>query len=877
MRNLDKHTAEWDDGLVPLVFRKMVSSQNSAEWLVFDGPVSTLWIESLNTVLDDNKKLCLMSGEIIKMSNSMTMIFETDALDNASPATVSRCGMVYLSPSEVGWQSILQTFFLHRFPAKYQCNVGDMQFLKLLVPSVVTVALVSKIPDLEKLDPDAVRLQLYASFLNMWEAFIRSFIREDRSDKKTKDEMAEVLENAAFFALIYSIGGVLNYESQIKFSTRFRSSLPHKFQDSIPHEGSVFDYCYDVASMSWERWEGVLSRTSEADVPTSTVLSNQLFVPTVDTVRASYIVRFLLEAQRHVLLSGETGTGKSVLLSKILRQWKSRASFGQEDSEEDVDADNRDLIKFGFSFSSSPSQVKDNIERGLVIVGRDITSDAPGIKTFKAVFQAPKGTKRSEIQDLDAPSASCVVCIDDINLPAKEEGAQPSVEVIREWMDHSKWYICTPQEMISVTTSGILFVGAMGHPGGGRSQISQRVSRHFQMLTVHLDEISQTRIFTTLMQSHFKGHPTSIAFVPLLVDCSVKLYAALVQNLRPTPLKSHYTFNLRDLCSVFRGIFSVPSENIDATIEGVTNLARLWSHETVRVFHDRLVDEPDRVLFFELLQLTTQSCCCKESPPIESENGTDTAPPECPFPCSPRRLTDQTILANFFAGPECRKSELASVIWGRFPLDGARDPDYAFIGSHRYNQLLDLLRGTESSVESELTHGALILHHYAVSHIARISRVLSQERGNALLIGMGGNGRRSLAKLSARVAGQSLFQIKNEGNYGLAEWQDDLKHALKIAGESETSNLMFLIDGSSIEHDFILEDLSALLNGNFDFFDYEEKSIINEKILAEMEELTKADGALDSRRKQQLQSINYSLLTCGTAQASTSPFPPIRD
>jgi hypothetical protein len=38
-RNLDKHTAEWDDGLVPLVFRKMVSSQNSAEWLVFDGPV----------------------------------------------------------------------------------------------------------------------------------------------------------------------------------------------------------------------------------------------------------------------------------------------------------------------------------------------------------------------------------------------------------------------------------------------------------------------------------------------------------------------------------------------------------------------------------------------------------------------------------------------------------------------------------------------------------------------------------------------------------------------------------------------------------------------------------------------------------------------
>ena len=179
---------------------------------MLDGPVDTLWIENLNTVLDDNKKLCLISGEIIKLTQSMTMMFEVEDLQEASPATVSRCGMVYVTPEKLGWEP-LKSEWISTLPAGMKADGLEAMYSDLItafVPGIMQFLFGKEQSQEEDLRLEGLKPVLavsknwlFRSFLNLFESLLfDKDTRESYLEKETElKEKAEINEKKRVMTL----------------------------------------------------------------------------------------------------------------------------------------------------------------------------------------------------------------------------------------------------------------------------------------------------------------------------------------------------------------------------------------------------------------------------------------------------------------------------------------------------------------------------------------------------------------------------------------------------------------------------------------------------------------------------------------------------
>nr|CCA18047.1 PREDICTED: dynein heavy chain 7 putative [Albugo laibachii Nc14] len=739
--SFDANTHEWSDGVLASIYRECARdlSLDMNHWVMFDGPVDAVWIENMNTVLDDNKKLCLMSGEIIKMTERMRMMFETDDLEQASPATVSRVGMIYVEKNAVGIESLIQIWLQTRLPASLKPAKESIRksFSSLVPPLLYFVENHCIVPI------SVSSMELCASLLRLFECLI--------ADANSENFGHFVLENLFLQSIIWSIGIVLEEASRVQFDHYIRelvsgsiSALSFGFHDKflakhpvyelnasrtaslLPQEGSVYDYHFDIESAGWVPWV-TSSEISEFVIPRESFFTS-ILVPTIDTKRHSWILSTLLEHHHHILCTGETGTGKSVSIQQKLREASTQAFTS---------------IYINFSAQTSASQTQDLIESKLD-------------KRRKGVLGPRVGSH-------------CVVFVDDLNMPAKEVyGAQPPIELLRQVMDHSGWY--NRKDTLFTQLVDVQFIAAMGPPGGGRSRITQRCARHFHLIHfLPFDKTCLSVIFSHIAAwwlAPFDQVVTSQA--DGIVQATLEIYHRIASSLLPTPARSHYTFNLRDLSKVFQGI----SQGTPQTVHDVDDLIRLWSHECLRVFSDRLINGQDRRWFYKAMEETVSKCFHLEYQAVLGSNRT--------------------------------------LLYGNFSSESDERKTYVDLSDRQLVQ-----RMMEASLEeynaTKSSRMGLVLFQNAIEHIARISRIIHQPYGHALVVGMGGSGRRSLTILASYMAKYQLIQLEMARAYGLTEWKTDLKRVLHLSGIQNLPTVFLLSDAQIVQECF-LDDVNALLN-----------------------------------------------------------------
>uniref|UniRef100_A0A8C4QT87 Dynein heavy chain hydrolytic ATP-binding dynein motor region domain-containing protein n=1 Tax=Eptatretus burgeri TaxID=7764 RepID=A0A8C4QT87_EPTBU len=137
---LDPNTRDWTDGVLSNIFREANKPTDKKEfrYILFDGDVDALWVENMNSVMDDNKLLTLANGERIRLQSYCSLLFEVGDLQYASPATVSRCGMVFVDPKNLRYAPFWKRWLNRR--SKFEQDELQTLYKKYIPPCIELIA-----------------------------------------------------------------------------------------------------------------------------------------------------------------------------------------------------------------------------------------------------------------------------------------------------------------------------------------------------------------------------------------------------------------------------------------------------------------------------------------------------------------------------------------------------------------------------------------------------------------------------------------------------------------------------------------------------------------------------------------------------------------
>ena len=740
---------DWKDGVLSIIMRGMSKNigeqgfheYQTSKWVVLDGDIDAVWIESMNTVMDDNKVLTLVSNERIPLSPSMRMVFEINSLKNATPATVSRAGILYINETDIGWRPFVETWI--------QRLDGETSVLeKSTLPSLFD-RYIEPMVDMTRRGYKEVTSIRLINKVQTIVYLLESLLLTIPVESKT----AESIEHIFAFAAMWAFGGPMVVDKsgdyRRRFSEEFAATFGAKFA-AVGGDGGAsssggnsggnsgggggggggganaatcFDYFFDVKSNRYVHWKTKVQKHVPRPIGDGPgmVPFHSLFVETVDSTRMSFLLDRLVRNGRYAMLVGNAGTGKTQVVKNYL-------------SGLDKETDGIVCKNIVMSYYSSSLTLQREMESHID-------------KRSGSYYGPPMGKKM-------------VFFVDDMNLPCVETyGTQNAIALLTQHMQHGSIFdrseLGSRKELMDVH-----YVAAM-NPTAGSFEICERCQRHFATFAASMPSASDIGgIFTPILDGHL-----STGFSPSLQDVSSKVVQSAIQvqemvssSFLPSAVKFMYNWNLRDLGNIFQGLCLAKADYYTHP----SALLKLYVHETRRVYTDRLVTE-DEVAVFN----------AKFADIAKSTLGPDALPA---IDASP------LVYTNFVSGAV----------------------DRAYLPLPSFQKLRNVLDSKLTEYNESNPMMDLVLFEQAMLHVSRICRIIQNPGGNAMLVGVGGSGKQSLCRLAAYINDFQVKQLPISSTFRVEELKEDLKALYTSTGVKDNRVVFLLTDAHIADEEFLV-------------------------------------------------------------------------
>jgi len=555
-------TREWKDGLLSSTMREMANQPDTnPKWIILDGDLDANWIENMNSVMDDNRLLTLASNERIRLLPHMRLIFEIRDLAYASPATVTRAGILFISEMRQ-WKNFVKSWIEH-FRDNEAANVTPDN----------RQARAAKLEELFDKYCESTMLEIFKSFktvvpildFNMVQTLC--FFLEGLLVEENVGRTAERFETFFVYAAVWAFGSAMSVTSGVDYRKRFSIWWKETWKTiKFPHRGEVFDYHVDPKKGEFAAWAEIVPEITYS----STTPMSAVTVPTGETVAITFWLDNLMPRKHAAMLVGNAGCGKTAIINGKLR-------------------------KIGDDYMSSTVNINYYTNSSLFLKVLEGPLEKKAGKNY-----GPPGSKK------------LVYFVDDLNMAALDKyNTASNISLMRQHLAYGHVY-----DMSKLTQKVLLntqYLAAM-NPTAGSFVVNPRLQRLFATFAVGFPGAEAlTTIYSTFLNGHLANFSKEIAGDEMgkkVVQAALQLHRKVATTFRKTAQNFHYEFNIRHMAGVFQGILMGKAEQIEESLQ----LAQLWLHESERVYGDRLVSPQDLKKYKDLAAETAKKIFKEMSP-----------------------------------------------------------------------------------------------------------------------------------------------------------------------------------------------------------------------------------------------------------------------